>query len=467
MFICTPVSTTSLYNNGVESTLDRMREIGGVNAVMPFVNSIVSRQYRPGYAADIDPTSGHEVTDVFVRTHDHYYASTPLKHRRRPHTLWDDRDVLDELSATAPSRGIKVYARILEPYVITGAIPGLEACAEINAEGNPGPNVCFNHPDYIAYWDAVITDLVESHPGLEGFKFGQERGGPLFDALAGRTATCFCAHCEKLANQRGLNIASARAGMLALKDYATAHRQQLAASDDALRPRDGYFTTFIRILSQYPDVLAWERFWMDSRENQRRRIYTTIKKIRSSVQVGWHIDHGMSWNPFTRAMSDYADMTPYSDWLSIAVYFDCVGHRSFGHFRKFYESLLFADASPSLAHAMFFSILGYDPQKEPAYADHLAGAKALTAEYVYSETRRAVAGVRAAKGDTLVYARIGFDVPIKPVVEVSPDDVYRATTRALEAGADGLLLGREWQEIKPTNAAALSRAVRDWELKNK
>jgi hypothetical protein len=205
---------------------------------------------------------------------------------------------------------------------------------------------------------------------------------------------------------------------------------------------------------------------MDSRENQRRRMYATIKRIRPECQVGWHIDHGMSWDLITRATWDYADMVAHSDWLSIGLYFDCMGPRSFNHFRKNYESLLFADARPDLAHALYFSMLGYDPKREPSYTDQLAGAKSLSAEYVYTETRRALAGVRAAKGKTLIYSRIGFNVPLKPTLEVSEDEVYKATTRALEAGADGLWVGREWDELKPANAAALGRAARDF-LKNK
>lgn len=462
MLIGTPALTLGLYQRGVEASLDAMREQAGINTVLAYVNTLQLRQYRPGFGPNIDEATGRPTTDVYVRTHDHYYGRTPLKHRRNPDTLWNDRDIFDELAELAPSRGMKVYARILEPYVITGAIPGMEACAEIDADGRPGENVCYNHPDYMAYWEAVVTDLIESHPSIEGFKFGQERGGPLFQALNGDTATCFCPHCVKLASERGLNITAARAGMKALQAYAAAHTQPAGSFDESLRPRDGYFATFLRLLSQYPELLAWERFWMDSRENQRRRIYAVIKKIRPSVQVGWHIDHGMSWNIFARANLDYAAMVPHSDWLSIAVYFDCMGPRSFNHFRRNYERLLFADSRPSLGHAFYFSMLGFDPQSEPSYDEQLAQPRPLGADYVYAETRRAVLGVRAAGGKTRVHARIGFDVPLKPVFEISSDQVYQATTRALEAGADGLWLGREWDELKPAGIAGFDRAVRDW-----
>ena len=462
MFIGSPVTPQILFNQGVDATLDAMRELAEVNTVMTFSNNMVMRQYQPHFAPGIDKISGHELTDIYVRTHDRYYEKTPLKQRRNPDALWSDRDLIDELCAAAKPRGMQVYARILEPYVITGAIPGMEKCAEINALGEPGPNVCFNHPDYMEFWNAVVTDLVESHPDLAGFKFGQERGGPLMNSLGGGTATCFCKHCIKLAKERGVNERAAREGMLALQTFAREHTQPLEAPVEEKRPRDGYFVTFLRLLAKHPDLLSWERFWMDSRENQRRRIYKTIKSLRATVSVGWHIDHGMSWDLITRAYWDYADMTDHSDWLSIGLYFDCMGPRSLNHFRKYYESLLFADATPELGHAMYFSMLGYDPKLEPGYATQKAKQTSLSAEYVYRETRRAVAGVG---GRTKIYSRIGFDVPMNKI-PVTEEEVYHATTRALEAGSDGLFVGREWDELKLQNAAAFGRAVRDWKQKH-
>ena len=45
---------------------------------------------------------------------------------------------------------------------------------------------------------------------------------------------------------------------------------------------------------------------------------------------------------------------------------------------------------------------------------------------------------------------------------VTPQEVYKATTKALEAGVDGLWCGREWDELKPENAQAFGNAVRDY-----
>lgn len=457
-FIGTTVMPESLFTRGVATLLDEMRELAGVRTVMTFSNNVVTRQYRPEFAAPTDPATGAEATDVYVRVHEEFYRDTTLRQVRKPGTVWSDRDLLDELVAEARPRGMQVYARILEPYVITGAIPGSGRCAEIDAHGAPGPHHCFNHPEYVAFWDAVVTDLITTHPGIDGFKFGQERGGPIMRALGGEGATCFCEHCERLARARGIRVDEARAGFRELQAFAQAHRQPAGAPDPDRRPPDGHAVTLLRILGAHPDVFSWKRLWLESRENQRRRLHARIKAIRPSVQVGWHVDHGMSWDVVTRAFWDYPSMLGHTDWLSIALYFDAMGPRSFNHFRRNHEALILADADPALGHALFLSLLGYDPRREPDYARQAAGPAAFTAGYVAAETRRALAGVA---GHARVYARIGFDMP-RIQVPVDAGQVEAATFAALDAGADGLFIGREWDELAPSNAAACGRALHDW-----
>ena len=439
---------SALYEKGVATMLDEMQALAGINTVMPFSHTHVGRQYRADYQPFTD-AEGRPLTDVYVRTNPRYYPDPALM-GKDPQTRYADRDVIDELVEAGRERGMQVYARILEPYVITGVIPGFEAFAETDAYDAPGDHVCFNHPGYIAYWDAVIEDLVRSHPQLAGFKFGQERGGPFQAALEGKVATCFCPHCLRKARQQGLDPEEARQGLLALKQFSDQVRAGQA-------PPDGRLMTFFRILSQYPELLAWERFWMQSREDQRRRMYAQIKRIRASVQVGWHIDHSMGWALGMKAFWPYEEMGPYSDWLSIALYFDSFGRRSRGHYDRLYKHLLFGDADPALSYPMYLSIMGLDPAQEPPYEAHDREDTEFSDDYVYREARRAVVTV---KGQAKVYGRLGFDMP-SYACDIQPEQVYRGTMRMFEAGVDGVFCGREWDELQPKNAAAFGDAVRD------
>ena len=454
MFVGVPVLPEYLYEQGIAKTLDAMQELAGINTVMTFSHDHVFRQYEPGFAPKRDH-EGRALTGVWVKTDPKYYADPALQGKDFT-AKYADRDILDELEEEARPRNMQVYARILEPYVITGIIPGFENWAEVNAAGESTDHVCYNHPEYIRYWESVINDLVIGHPYLNGFKFGQERGGPLLSALGkGRPGKCFCPYCLKLAKERGLDAEMARKGLIAVHEYG----EQIRAGND---PVDGNFTTFLRIQADYPGLLAWEKFWMDSREEQRKRMFKQIRGINPNVQVGWHIDHGMTWDLITRATWDYADMGPYSDWLSVAVYFDSMGRRSLKHFEKNYKDILFGDADETTAYNMYLYMLGYDPKKEPTLEQHRQHDTSFNTEYVYEECKRAVAAVN---GGANVYARPGFDMPGYDC-DVTPKQVYQAVFAALDAGVDGLWCGREWDELKPENAQAFGDAIRDYKKKS-
>ncbi|MEZ4776145.1 MAG: hypothetical protein R3D00_23430 [Bacteroidia bacterium] len=449
-FLGTPVLPEYLFDRGIANCLDAMQELAGINTVMTFSHDHVFNQYQKNYRPKTDE-NGREYTNTWVKSTPDYYPN-PQWIRQDSGAKYAGRDVLNELWSEAEPRKMKVYARILEPYVITGAIPGFEEFSEVDVYGEKGKNVCFNHPGYIRYWEAIVEDLVKSHPFLEGFKFGQERGGPLLAALGKNiSGTCFCDHCRKLAAERNISIERARQGFIEIQNFGN----RINAGE---KPADGNFSAFMRILFQYADVLLWEQFWMDSRENQRKRMYKQIKQINPDIQVGWHIDHGMTWDIMMRATWDYRKMGAYSDWLSVAVYFDSMGRRSLGHYQRNYEKILFGDADPRYSYPMYLSMLGYDPETEPRLQQHLESDTEFSADYVFQECRRAVQNVN---GEARVYARPGFDMPGYDC-DITPAQVYEAVTKALEAGVDGLWCGREWDELSPDNAKAFGDAVRAW-----
>ena len=60
----------------------------------------------------------------------------------------------------------------------------------------------------------------------------------------------------------------------------------------------------------------------------------------------------MTWDLVTRAFEDYSTKGDYSDWLSVALYFDSMGRRSLNHFDKTYNGMLFGDAKEEVAYPM-------------------------------------------------------------------------------------------------------------------
>lgn len=75
------------------------------------------------------------------------------------------------------------------------------------------------------------------------------------------------------------------------------------------------------------------------------------------------------------------------------------------------------------------------------------------------ETRR---GVDAVVGKIPISAGVGFDTPFdKEHFRGQPEQVYQATLKACKAGATGLLLSREYDEMRLDNLQAVGRAVQN------
>jgi hypothetical protein len=87
---------------------------------------------------------------------------------------------------------------------------------------------------------------------------------------------------------------------------------------------------------------------------------------------------------------------------------------------------------------------------------HLTG---LSADYLARETRRALEGVKGS--DVQIYPGIDIDVPTKLTDKrTKPDDVRRSVRAAFEAGANGVVLSREYTEMWLANLSAAGDELR-------
>jgi hypothetical protein len=95
--------------------------------------------------------------------------------------------------------------------------------------------------------------------------------------------------------------------------------------------------------------------------------------------------------------------------------------------------------------------------------DQLA-ASGLSADYVAHETKRAIADVA---GQVKIYPGIDIDVPVlggsgkATDKRTKPEDVSRALRAAFGAGADGVVLSREYVEMWLANLSAAGDTLRE------
>jgi hypothetical protein len=234
--------------------------------------------------------------------------------------------------------------------------------------------------------------------------------------------------------------------------------QLFHATGQSSRPMDGYFSTFWRILLQYPEILSWETLWTDSFQGMQAELYGLGKEIAPQKPFGFHIMQSMTFSPFVRAEEDYTKRRGTADFLKLATYNNAGGPR----LEAFLNGLsrgIFRDATPQDFLALYYKMMDY---KEAPF-DQLASA-GLSPDYVAEETRRALAAVG---GEVKIYPGIDIDVPTlsaNPKLtdkKTKPEDVSRALRAAFGAGADGVVLSREYVEMWLANLTAAGDTLRE------
>ena len=445
----------TMLDEGIEPCLDLIQEAAGVNAVLTYSHSFHGDLRKP--ASALAPDHGKPpridrspLPSVWVKHHEQYFRNTRLRVRPPDPSLeYADRDIFAEMLEPARRRGIKVYARVLESS--GRSIENFDAVRAVDVYGNRTRVGCWTNPDYRNFWAAVVEDMFRSYD-LDGFQWGAERMGPLMNVILPWNDTppaCFCEHCIARGRAKGIDPDRAREGFRKLFEYV---RGLMAGR---AKPAEGVFTVFLRHIIRCPEILAWEYQYRLSREEVMKGMYDTIKAIKPAAQVGWHVDHQpSSWDIVYRAEMSYEEMAPYSDFIKLILYHAVLGGRIRSWYLDRFQRTILSELTLEQSLELYYALFGYDKNVEPK-VDDLARI-GFSPDYVYRETKRSVA---SANGKTKIYSGIGFDVPGSPPED--PEKIYEATLKAIEAGAGGIVISREYEEMSVPNLRAVGRAVRE------
>jgi hypothetical protein len=457
-FVGIQMGPHTMLDEGIEHCLDLIGRTAAVNAVMTYSHAFHGDLRKPiqFLAPDhgVAPRANRSpLPAVWVKHDDRTFRNTSLRVRRTDGALeYANRDLFVEMLAPARSRGMKVYARILESS--GSSIENFSTVITKDIYGQPTTTGCWAHPDYKAFWAAVAADLFRNYD-LDGLQWGAERMGPLMNVILpwnDRPPACFCEHCRARARAHGIDDERARKGYEELFVYV---RGLIAGKP---RLADGVFTGFVRILLRYPEILAWEYQYRLSRDEVMQAMHAAVKAVKPSAHVGWHVDHQpSSWDLVYRAELSYAEMAPYSDFIKFIAYHDVLGPRIRWWYLDRLQKTVLAELPLDDSLNLYYDLFGYDRQSEPA-VDRLE-PDGMSPDYVARETRHSVA---SAEGKTKIYTGVGFDVPWgNRSLPADPSEIYDAVVKSFSAGADGIVVSREYEEMRVPNLEAVGRAIRE------
>jgi hypothetical protein len=447
----------SFVDEGTERVLDNLQRLASINtiflATFTYGRGIGGRQPR-GSAL---PDHGKQEYDdnfhggQFATPHPQYYRKSSIAPEKAPDH--GNYDVLADVLPAARKRGMKVICWFED--VIGANVPGFDQAREVTLTGRPSTFACSRNPSTRAFWLGMVEDYLRSYD-VDGLMWGSERQGPLGNAIvanhggqgAGGGIACFCQYCIAAGKAQGIDTERAKAGYLELAAWVSATRDK--------RPPDGAFVTFWRLLTKYPEIMAWERLWNEALDDTYRDMYRLAHSIAPGKGIGWHVWHNNSFSPFYRAEQDYADFAHYSDFLKVVIYNLCGGERLAQYVRSVQRSV-FADFTPT--QVLDFT---YGVQQYRAKSLEQLAAEGLGPDYVLRETKRALA---SAGPNMKIWPGIDVDIPTAATSKkTTPDDVYLAVKAAFEGGAHGVLLSRKYSEMRLDNLGGAGRALRELKL---
>jgi hypothetical protein len=450
------MSPHTMLDEGIEPCLDLIRETAAINVVLPYSHAFHTATLgKP--LRDLATDHGKPPRDlrgrvpaVWVRHHDEYFRDTRLRVvPPDPSLEFADRDLFAELVEPCRQRDMKVYARVLEAS--GNSIRNFDDIRTIDVYGNPGRYGCWAHPDYRNFWAAIADDMFHNYQ-LDGFQWGAERMGPIMNVILpwnDSPPTCFCDHCIARGEAADIDAGRAREGYTRLFEYVR------GLIDGEPGPPEGTFTVFVRHVIRYPEILAWEYQYRLSREAVHRAMFDAIKAVSPTADVGWHVDHQpSSWDLVYRAEMSYAEMGDWSDFIKLILYHAVLGGRIHSWYLERFQSTVLRELTLEQSLDLYYSMFGYDRNREPI-VDNLR-EQGFSPDYVERETRRSVA---SAGGRAKIYAGIGFDVPGSPPED--PEMIRQAVIGALRAGAAGIVVSREYEEMRVPNLRAVGQGVRE------
>ncbi len=453
-FVGIQIGAISFVDEGVEQVLDTLQETAGVNALM--ISALSWSRGNAGRALYGFPDHGGQEPDnlkggAFYKPDPRYYTNTFHKEFAAPDALTQGFDTLADVVPAAKKRGMKVY-----PYYCETSHtnirhlwqPGFTHFLDRDHFGRTATRPSIMNPDYRTWWRSVIEDWFNNHE-LAGMLWGIERQSPLMDIMRRDVSTGFDAHFKAEARARGIDVERAMSGYQKVDQFL----ENVVKGE---RPRDGVFISVLRLLLHYPEVLMWEKMWLDAHQDFYHEIAGLIRYFNPKNEVGlgiWQVIN--TENPYLKAQYDQSDYGNHADWLKPVLYNTPVGARFAGFARQWQKTLL-ADATPEGAYDGLATILGLNEFIAPLDQAPQAGFKP---EYVQRWTENLIADTG---GRCKVYPGIGAGVgdggDTRPTL---PEDIKAATLAGFDGGASGVLISRNYSEAELRNLRAVGEALKE------
>jgi hypothetical protein len=454
------ISPISFIDEGVEGCLDTLQERCSINALMIGTISWLGLKVgrRISHALEGWPDHGVKAPYTmrggsYLKVRPEYYTGTHIKDFRSRDPEMGDKDILELVIPSARKRGMKVIPEFMEPlfkYAGHGSaaaveIPNMPQCMEVDLLGRVAGEPCTSNPDYRRWWHGVVEEHCRNYD-IDGIMWCNERNSPLDRMMQGQAPGCFCQHCRREAIERGIDVERVRIAFREVHDFfRAAHAKQSFV--------DGAFVEFLRVLLRNPEVLVWERHWLQRSKDLDAELYGIVKWCNPKLSFGLNVWNRNHFNPIRKAQWAWEEQTAWCDWVKPITY----QHQAGEVFMKemgFFGSTLLKDFTAKEFVPAMYAILGLNE----APADKVIAAGLDPDTYVHGQCADAVRGVA---GKAKVYMGIGVDAPRVRADQAvcTPDIVRRSVLATFRAGGEGIVYSPNYAGMNLSNLDGGSEAL--------
>jgi hypothetical protein len=465
-FVAIQLSPVSFIDEGVDAVLDTLQGRVGVNVLMLGTVSWLGLKAGRSISHALDGWPDHGVPAPFAMKGGAYFDPDPRYYRT---TFIDDYkardaemegvDILESVIPAARTRGMKVFIELMEPFfkyaghgsVNNVAIPNLPQVLEVDVYGRLGGEPSTSHPAYRQWIHSMIEDQVRNYD-LDGVMWCNERRSPLDQMIAGQAPGDFSPAARREALERGIDVERVRIATLAVWDYF-----QRARAGDAFV--DGALIEFLRVLLAHPEVLIWERFWLERNKDLDRELYGLVKWCNPDASFGLNVWNRNHFNPIRKAQWPWEEQTRYADWVKPITYQHQSGLVYQKEMEDFHRSIL-RDFTPDEMTPLMYKLLGLDE----APWDRVVQEGMRPATYVGGQCADAVRGVA---GKAKVYMGIGVDAPRSRADQAvcTPEIVRDSVLATYANGGEGVVFAPNYASMKLTNLDGAAAALTELGLR--
>jgi hypothetical protein len=296
----------------------------------------------------------------------------------------------------------------------------------------------------------MIEDQVANY-NIDGVMWCNERYSPLDQLFQGSAPGDFSTTFRKEAEMRNVNVDKVKDSMKFAYEFFQKARSGFSFID-------GTLIEFFRLLFDRPEILEWEKIWLERNKDLDKEIFGLVKWVNPKLSFGLNVWNRNHFNFIRKVQWPWLEQTNYADWVKPITYQHQSGEIFTREINLFGKSAFNEFSEKELIHA-FAKILNINEGS----LENLTQKGLDPDTYIYTQCKDAVRGV---EGKAKVYMGIGIDAPrsSEDQAKCTPEIAYRSVKATYKAGGEGIVLSPNYSSMKLSNLDGVAKALKELDI---